>query len=682
MKLNQKLDLSLVFANESVPFQDYKDEEFESLVDEAIRVAKDRLEIICKNSAEPTFQNTLEGIEFASNELDFVARLFSNFLSAKTSEVLQKSAPLILPKLAGFSNDVFLNPELFVRVKKVFQKRSEMQLTIEQSRILELTYQSFVRNGAELTEEKKKRLREIDEKISIIGQEFSDRALKETQEFELVLDDSRQLKGLPDSVIAAASEAAKKRGKPGKWVFTLDFPSVRPFLQYAQDRELRKKLWFAQSSKCLSGANSNAAAVISIASLRLDRAKLLGFENHADFVLKERMASSATTVLSFLDKILNAALPAGKKDVEELQQFSGLGQDLKPWDISFYSEKLRMEKYSIDDEVLKPYFEINQVWKGAFEIASKLYGIDFKKRNDLKGYHPEVEVFEVRKRGSDSRHVGHLYVDNHPREGKRAGAWMTSYREAGAYGETGYRPWVSVVCNMTRPTQAGEKEIPALLALDSVRTIFHELGHALHGLLSQCHYRSVGGTNVFWDFVELPSQFNENFAKSPEGLRLFAKHFETGEPMPEVLISKIVESSRFQAGLQTLRQLSFGFLDMAWHTLNQIPGDIGVESFEAAAISKAQILDRVSGTSISSGFSHIFSGGYSSGYYSYKWAEVLEADAFDFFKENGIFDEKTAAAFRTEILEKGGSEDPMLLYRRFRGKNPDPEALLKRDGLL
>lgn len=657
-----------------VPFDQIKNEDFKPAFDDAFADARRRLDLIRKDQSEPSFVNTIEALEFASEELDRVSNVFSNLLHAHTNETLQGLAKEVMPRLADFSNDISLDEKLFVRVKAVFSRRQELGLDGEQDRLLDKTYKFFVRNGALLAPDRKQRLREVDSRLATLGEQFSDHVLKATNDFALTLTDAKDLEGLPESVIEAASLEAKQRGTEG-WVFTLQQPSYVPFLKFSHRRELREKMWRAYMSRATSGEVDNRPVAREIASLRHERAVLLGYETHAHFVLEERMASHPKEVEIFLKRLFTASKSAAERDVEEVRKFAGV-QDLKPWDFAFYSEKLQKARYGFDEEQLRPYFKLENVVEGVFEHARRLFGIVFKKRSDIPVYHPEVAVYEVMEENG-GRHLGYFYADFFPRASKRGGAWMTTFREQGYTQGQIKRPLVSIVCNLSKPTASK----PSLLSLDEVRTIFHEFGHALHSLLSDCRYRSISGTNVYWDFVELPSQIMENWTKEKESLDLFARHFETGAKMPEDLIEKLKQAEKFQAGYFSLRQLAFAHLDLAWHAGN--PAEImDVEKFEEAAVSDCTLFPHEAGSIISCGFSHIFAGGYSAGYYSYKWAEVLDADAFEFFQEKGLFNQDVAKRFRESILSRGGTEHPMTLYKRFRGREPDPNALLRRDGLI
>lgn len=592
---------------------------------------------------------------------------------------MQAIAREVSPLLTEFSNDILLNKNLFKRVKHVFNNTDTSKLTAEQRTLLDKTYKGFVRNGALLNKEQKKKLRTIDVELSQLSLQFGEHVLAETNKYTLVLDKEEQLKGLPDYAIEQAAQDATDKGHEGKWVITLDYPSYVPFMTYAENRALRKELSIAFSSKAFKGDDlDNQKTVKKIIKLRNDRARLLGYKTHADFVLEERMAESPKKVLDFLDEIQQHGIEAAKNDAKEVETFAKKLDDidkLERWDFGYYSEKLKMEKYSIDDEMLKPYFKLENVVDGVFQTAQKLFGLTFKKNTEIEVYHHDVTAYEVK--NEKGQHMAIFYADFFPRPGKRAGAWMTLF--AGQYkDEKGdHRPLVSNVCNFTKPG----KTKPSLLTFNEVTTLFHEFGHALHGMLSNVQYESLSGPSVYWDFVELPSQILENWCYEKECLDLFAKHYETGETIPESLVEKIKESANFLEGYQTMRQLGFGKLDMAWHGQDN-SSITSVSDFERDILKNTEVLAPIDGTNMSCSFSHIFQGGYAAGYYSYKWAEVLDADAFEYFKENGIFNKDIADKFKNNILSKGGSEHPMILYKRFRGQEPDVKALLRRAGLI
>lgn len=664
--------------HDTAPFNSIKTEDFLPAFTEGIAAAKKEIDEIISNPEEATFENTIEALSFSGDMLDRTSGIFFNLHSAETNDDIQKIAMEVSPLLSEFSNDIRLNKDLFERVKAVYDKRDSLTLTPEQSTLLEKKYKSFARNGANLPEDKKSRLREIDKELSQLSLKFGENVLAETNAFQLHITDESDLSGLPEGAIEAAHEIAKSLEKDG-WVFTLDFPSYMPFMTYADNRELRKKMALAFGAKGFQNNEfDNQETVLQIVKLRHERANLLGYKSHADFVLEERMAESPEKVRTFLNDLLVKAKPAAQKEFAELTAFAkeldGLDH-LEKWDGTYYAEKLKQKLFNLDDEKLKPYFELDKVLNGAFTISGKLYGISFTEVQDIDKYHKDVRTYEVKDTNGDL--VAVFYADFFPRKGKRNGAWMTSFKSQYIKNGINERPHVSIVCNFTKPTETK----PSLLTFNEVTTLFHEFGHALHGMLANTTYPNLSGTSVYWDFVELPSQIMENWCYEPEALELFAHHYKTGEVISMEYIEKIKDSAAFQEGMATMRQLSFGLLDMGWHA--QDPAAIGdVKSFEIEQFSPTQLYPDVQENAMSTAFSHIFQGGYSSGYYSYKWAEVLDADAFEYFKEKGIFDRETADKFKNNILSKGGTEHPMLLYKRFRGQEPKPEALLKRAGLL
>jgi peptidyl-dipeptidase Dcp len=665
--------------HDAIPFDRIEPGHFLPALETAIAAAKQEIERIVANPAPPDFENTIVALDQLSQDLDRPAGVFYNQLSAHTSDALQALAGEIGPLASNFGSDVQLDPRIFARIKAVWDKRETLTLTPEQHQLLEDTYRGFVRNGALLSDNEKGELRGIDERLSRIGPDFSHNVLKDTNAFSLTITDEADLAGLPESAVRAARAAAEERGLDQGWVITLDAPSYVPFLTYSERRELRERLWRAFGGRAFGGENDNRPLVREIVRLRHRRAKLLGYASHADFVLEQRMAESPARVRSFLDRILAAARPAAERDLEDIRTFArehGAPEPLMPWDVSYWAEQLKQARFAFNEEELRPYFPLGQVIEGVFEHCRRLYGIVFEPSGAYPVWHPDVRVYEVRQ-VEDGAFVGLFYADFFPRASKRNGAWMTSYRDQGLYRTGIKRPHVAIVCNFTKPTA----DVPSLLTFDEVSTFFHEMGHALHGLLSQCTYRSLSGTNVRWDFVELPSQIFENWVREKESLDLFARHHLTGEKMPDDLIAKVRESARFLAGWQSLRQVTLGRLDMAWH--DRDPEAIeDVDAFEREVTAPTQILPRIDGTNTSSSFGHIFAGGYAAGYYSYKWAEVLDADAFELFKERGLFDPEVAASFKHNILERGGTEPPMELYKRFRGREPDPDAMLRRDGLI
>lgn len=660
---------------DSVPFSSIRLEDFLPAMEEAMKEAKAEIDVLVAQEQTPTFANTVERLERSGKKLGRIAEIFFNLDSAETSDAMQELAQQLSPMLASFGNDIQLNEGLFQRVKHVYEHVDKPSLSAEQLRLLEKTFKGFSRNGALLDEAGKKELRDIDRQLAELKVRYSKNVLQETNAFLLHLTDESDLEGIPSSIRDMAAAEAGQRGLDG-WAFTLQFPSLVPFMKYAKKRELRQQMNLAAGQRAYKDNEFNNAAIVrQLVDLRHQRAVLLGYENHASFVLEERMASNPKAVLDFLDDLLHKAKPFAQAEVEQLLPLAaadGIAQ-LMPYDHAYYAEKLREQRFNFSEEELKPYFQLESVLQAAFDAAGKLYGLAFAERADIDVYHPEVKVYEVLEEG---KHKALLYTDFHPREGKRPGAWMTSFQGQCQLDGKDLRPHVSIVCNFSRPTGA----VPSLLTFTEVTTLFHEFGHALHGILADTTYESLSSPNVYWDFVELPSQFMENFCYQKEFLQSFAKHHQTQEPLPETEIEKIVASSNFMEGYQTMRQLSFGLLDMAYHTDRWKP-DLDIESFESAELKEAQLYHKVPKTAISPSFSHIFPGGYSSGYYSYKWAEVLDADAFELFKEKGIFDTEVAARFKT-LLSKGGTEDPMALYVAFRGRKPQVEALLRRAGLL
>jgi Zn-dependent oligopeptidase len=662
----------------TAPFSQIKNEDYLPAIKKGIEIAKAEIDAIVNNPEAPTFENTIVAMEFTGDVLDRASSIFFNLNSAETSDEMQKIAQEISPLLSEFGNDVRLNAALFAKVKAVYDQKELLNLSTEQATLLDKKYKSFSRNGANLSEDKKSKLREIDMQLSKLSLQFGENVLAETQAFQLHIADEKDLSGLPEGTIEAAHLLAKSQDKNG-WIFTLDHPSYIPFLTYADNRELRKKMAIAFGSKGFQNNEfDNQDIVLKIAKLRFDRAQLLGYKTHAHYVLEERMAQTPEQVISFLNDLLAKAKPAAQKEFEELSAFAkkldGIDQ-LEKWDGAYYSEKLKQQLFNLDDEILKPYFQLEKVLEGAFTIAERLYGITFNEISDIDKFHEEVRTFEVK--DTKNELVAIFYADFFPRKGKRNGAWMTSFKSQYVLNNKNERPHISNVCNFTRPTATK----PSLLTFNEVTTLFHEFGHGLHGILANTIYPSLSGTSVFWDFVELPSQIMENWCYEAEALSLFAHHYQTNELISMELVQKIKESASFQEGMATLRQLSFGLLDMGWH--GQDPTAIpDVKTFEMEQFSATQLYPEVKENAMSTAFSHIFQGGYSSGYYSYKWAEVLDADAFAYFQEKGIFNVEVATKFKENVLSKGGTEHPMVLYKRFRGQEPKPDSLLKRAGLI
>jgi Zn-dependent oligopeptidase len=662
----------------TAPFSQIKLEDYKPAFIENIAAAKAEIDTIINNPAAPTFENTIEALDFSGNALDRLSSIFFNLNSAETCDEMQKIAQEVSPLLTEFSNDITLNEALFQRIKTVYEQKNSLNLSPEQATLLDKKFKSFSRNGALLSEEDKLKLREIDTELAKLKLTFSENVLAETNNYQLHLTNEADLKGLPEGAIEAASALAKSKDLEG-WIFTLDFPSYIPFVTYADNRELRAAIAIASGKKAFQNNEfDNQAIALKIAKLRFERANLLGYETHSHFVLEERMAQHPDKVKSFLNDLLTKAKPAAEKEFAELSAFAkdldGIEQ-LEKWDGAYYAEKLKQKLFNLDDEKLKPYFQLENVLNGAFTIANKLFGLTFTEIFDIDKYHEEVTTYEVKDEFGEL--VAIFYADFFPRKGKRNGAWMTSFKSQYIKDGINERPHISNVCNFTKPTATK----PSLLTFNEVTTLFHEFGHGLHGMLANTIYPSLSGTSVYWDFVELPSQVMENWCYEPEALALFAKHYETGEIIPQEYVDKIKESASFQEGMATLRQLSFGILDMAFHSNN--PSAItNIKAFEKTAFEGTSLYPDVAENCMSVSFSHIFAGGYSSGYYSYKWAEVLDADAFAYFQEKGIFNKEVATKFKDNVLSKGGTELPMELYKRFRGQEPKADALLKRAGLI
>lgn len=671
-------DNPLLLPFNEAPFSSIKNEHFKPAFETAIQMAREEVNAITQNNEVPTFENTVVALDYSGAQLDRISSVFFNLNSAETNEEIQKIAQEVSPLLSEFGNDITLNEQLFARVKRVYDQKDMLTLSVEETTLLEKSYKSFARNGANLPEDKKKRLREIDAALAKLKLTFGENVLAETNAYELHLTDESDLDGLPESTKEAAANEAQRREKEG-WVVTLDYPSYIPFMKYAKNRNLRKELSIAFGSKAFKGnKHDNQKNVIQIVQLRHERANLLGYKTHAHFVLEERMAETPDKVISFLNTLLEKAKPAAEREFAQLENFAKAEDNisrLEKWDGSYYSEKLKQKLFSLDDEQLKPYFKLENVIAGVFKVAEKLFGLQFEEVFTVDTYHKEVKTYHVL--DADGDFISLFYADFHPRKGKRGGAWMTSFKSQMMKDGVNERPHVSNVCNFTPSTAS----TPSLLTFNEVTTLFHEFGHGLHGMLANTTFPSLSGTSVYWDFVELPSQVLENWCYEKEALKLFATHYETGEVIPMELVQKIKDSATFQEGMQTLRQLSFGLMDMAWHS--QDPSEItDVKAFETNAFSETSLYPDTPETCMSTSFSHIFQGGYSSGYYSYKWAEVLDADAFEYFKEHGIFNVEIGQKFRDHVLSKGGTENPMTLYKRFRGQEPQPEALLRRAGLI
>lgn len=664
----------------TVPFDRIAVEHYAPAIREGIRRQNEEIDAIVHNPAPANFQNTILALELSGELLRRVETVFDNLLSAETNDAMQDLAKELMPLLSEHANNITLNEHLFERVKTAYEHRNDEALTAEQRKLTEDTYEGFVRSGANLQGADKEKYRDLSRQLSLLTLQFSENNLKETNDYQLVLTDDSQLKGLPESAIEAARETAKEKGQEG-WIFTLQAPSYVPFLTYADDRELRKELYMAYNTKCTPpNACNNQEIVKQLVNTRLEIARLLGYKDYASYKLERRMAQNSENVYRLLRQLLIAYKPTALKEFAEVQAVAReeQGEDfvLMPWDWSYYSQKLKDRKFNINDEMLRPYFELENVKKGVFGLATRLYGITFRKNPEIPVYHKDVDAYEVFDR--DGSFLAVLYTDFHPRAGKRSGAWMTSYKGQWIDQQTGEnsRPHVSLVMNFTKPTQ----DKPALLTFGEVETFLHEFGHSLHGMFANSTYESLSGTNVYWDFVELPSQFMENFATEKEFLHTFARHYQTGELIPDELVQRLIDARNFNVAYACLRQVSFGLLDMAWYT-RTTPFDGDVRTYEKQAWAEAQILPQLEETCMSTQFSHIFAGGYAAGYYSYKWAEVLDADAFSLFRQKGIFNPEVAQSFRENILSKGGTEHPMTLYKRFRGQEPTIDALLIRNGI-
>ncbi len=664
----------------TIPFEKIKTEHFLPAIEKAIEMAREDIEAIKSNQEAPSFENTIVPYEKSGSLLGQISGIFFNLNSAHTSDEIQMLAQKIAPMLTAYSNEVQMDTALYSRIHQVYENKASFGLDAESEYLLDKIHRGFVRSGANLSDSDKELLKAINTELSQSSLKFGENLLKDSNAFELWIDSEADLKGLPESAKEAAKAMATGKDQPNKWLVTLDYPSYLPFMKYAENRDLRKELFLAFGRRGFNQNDFNNETLLKrIAELRLEKAKLLGHHTYADFVLEERMAKAPKQVIALWEELLEVAIPKAKEEIKEVQdlanELDGV-ETIERWDFSYYSEKLRDQKFALNDELLKPYFKLENVIDGAFKTATKLFGIRFKERNDIDKYHSEVKTFEVL--NEKDEHLAFLYADFFPRPSKRNGAWMTSYRGQFNNVDEHQRPIISIVCNFTKPTPSK----PSLLTFNEVTTLFHEFGHALHGILANGKYESLSGTSVFWDFVELPSQLMENWCYEPECLNLFAFHYENGSVIPQELVQKIKDSMNFLSAYQTVRQVSLGQLDMSWHNTSESPVDVDVYNFEKESNARTNLFPEVESTAISPAFSHIFSGGYAAGYYSYKWAEVLEADAFSYFKENGVFDSKTAMKYKTFILEKGGSEDPMELYKQFRGQAPETKALLKKSGLL
>ena len=659
-------------------FDKIKNEHYLPAFEAGIAEAKAEIDAIVANQEEPTFENTIEAMDYAGETLNRVASVFYNLMEANTNDEMQQIAEQISPMLNEYSMYVSLNADLFAKVKSVYEKKDELGLEKDQLKLLEDNYKSFVRGGANLSDEDKELYSKWSEELSLASLQFSKNVLAATNAYTLHITDSADLAGLPEFVKTMAAETASEKGLEG-WAFTLDAPSYSPFLKYSEVRNLRKDMWTAYNTRAIGGEFDNTDVVKKIVDLRIRIANILGYETYADYALEERMAKDKATVNGFIKELLDPSMEFAKKDVADVYAFAKKNgfedSQLMPWDFSYWSEKYQQAEYSLSAEELKPYFQLESCIDAVFGLATRLYGISFTELDNVPVYHEDVKVYEVK--DADGSHLALFYADFFPRASKRGGAWMTDFRGQSIRDGVEYRPFISTVMNFTKPTA----DAPALITHDELTTFLHEFGHALHGMFAEGRYPSLTGTSVSRDFVELPSQIMENWAFEPEYLNSFAKHYQTGEPIPAELIEKIVAAKNYLAGYAQVRQLHFGYLDMAWHSLTELPAE-GTVEFEQKTLAPYAVMPSVEGSAFSCSFSHIFSGGYSAGYYSYKWAEVLEADAFSLFKEKGIFNTEVSGSFRENILSKGGTEEASVLYRNFRGHDPEPQALMEKLGLV
>lgn len=660
------------------PFDKIENQHYKPAILEAIRINQQEIDAICNVKDKPTFANTIEALENSGTLLNRITTVFYNLNSANTNDTLQALAQELAPELSKHSDNIFLNEKLFARVKTIWDTQLDFNLNAEQAKLLEKKYKAFIRSGANLNKEQKDRLRKINEELSVVSLKFGDNVLAENNAYQLVIDKKEDLAGLPEEVILTAAEDAKAANKEGKWLFTLHNSSVMPFLQYASNRELRKKLWTAYKDRGNNGNDlDNRANVVLMTNLRAEKAKLLGYESHAAFILEERMAKKPDAVYELLNELWKPALKKAKAeeaDIKKMMLADGIKDNVQPYDWRYYTEKIRKQRYDLDEQEIKPYFSLENVRNGIFTVTQNLYGLKFKELKDVPKYHNDVTVWEVTEK--DGKHVGILYMDFFPRASKKGGAWMTSYRKQQTVNGKRIAPIISIVCNFSKPTGNN----PALLTFDETTTFFHEFGHALHGLLSNVTYESLSGTSVPTDFVELPSQIMENWAAEPEVLKMYAKHYKTGEVIPDALIKKLQESATFDQGFATVEYLAATYLDLDYHTRNQ-PLTENVIPFEEASMNKLGLIKSIIPRYRSTYYNHIFNGGYSAGYYSYIWSGVLDTDAFDAFKSKSLFDPATAKSFRTNILEKGGTIDAMQMYKNFRGAEPSIQPLLRKRGL-
>ena len=660
------------------PFHLIKNEHYKPAILEGIRVHQSEVDAIAGNTEAPTFANTIEAIDKAGTLLNRITTTFYNLNTAHTNDTLQALAQEMAPELSKHNDNIYLNAKLFARVKAIWDKQAGLKLNTEQAKLLEKTYKAFVRSGANLTDDQKTRLRAINEELSVLSLKFGDNVLAETNDYQLVIDNKKDLAGLPDEVVQTAADDAKAAGNPGKWLFTLQNASVMPFLQYAENRELRQQIWEAYQNRGNNNNDyNNSKNVARLAILRAEKAKLIGYASHAAYVLEERMAKTPEAVYELLDKLWTPALAKAKTeeaDIQKLMKADGITGPVQPYDWRYYTEKIRKQRFDLDEQELKPYFSLENVREGIFTVTKNLYGLKFRELKDVPTYHPEVTAWEVTE--ADGKHVGILYMDFFPRASKKGGAWMTSYRKQKTVDGKRVAPIISIVCNFSKPT-AGN---PALLTFDEVTTFFHEFGHALHGLLSNVNYNTLSGTSVPTDFVELPSQIMENWAAEPEVLKLYAKHYKTGKIIPDALIAKLMEAATFDQGFATVEYLAASYLDLDYHSRSEpLTGDIA--AFEADAMKRIGLPVSIIPRYRSTYYNHIFNGGYSAGYYSYIWSGVLDTDAFEAFRSKSLFDPSTAKSFRANILERGGTDDAMAMYKRFRGAEPSIEPLLRKRGL-
>jgi peptidyl-dipeptidase Dcp len=660
------------------PFNLIKNEHFKPAIMEGMMLHKKEVDFITINKNDPTFENTIVALEHSGELLDKVSTVFYNMNSANTNEEIQQIANEVAPKISAHNDNIYLSEKLFSKVKAVWNQKNELKISAEDQKLLEKTYKRFVRSGANLSDSDKEKLKIINSELAVLTLKFGQNILAETNNYEYVISNKEELAGLPEELVVAAAETAKAKDKKGKWVITLSNSSVMPFLQYSSNRTLRNEIWEAYQNRGNNGnAFDNNANALQIANLRSEKARLLGYKNHAEYVLEESMAKSPEKVMEFLNQLWTPALAKAKAEEAEIKQMmaaEGIKDNVQPYDWRYYSEKIRKEKYDLDEQELRPYFSLDAVTQGVFMVCDKLYGLQFKQLKDVPTYHDDVTAWEVTEKNGN--YLGLLYMDFYPRASKRGGAWMTSYKPQSKEGGKRMAPIISIVCNFSKPTA----DTPALFTFDEVSTYFHEFGHALHGLLSDVNYKSLAGTNVPRDFVELPSQIMENWATDSEVLKMYAKHYKTGKVIPDALLQKIENSGTYGQGFATVEYLASAFLDMDFHTTNTTLSGSAAD-FEKASMNKIGLIPSIIPRHKSNYFSHVFSGGYSAGYYSYIWSGVLDTDAFDQFKKTSLFDPTKANLFRTQILEKGGTEEPMELYKKFRGSEPSIEPLLKKRGL-